>query len=60
MTPAGHAVATEAADDVALAADNVPVLEILTFEPISTISPTNSWPTTIGTGMVFCAHASQL
>ncbi len=32
----------------------------LTLLPTSTISPTNSWPTTMGTGMVFCAQASQL
>ncbi len=31
-----------------------------TFEPTATISPTNSWPTTIGTGIVFWAQASQL
>ena len=27
--------------------------------PSAAISPMNSWPTTIGTGMVACAHASQ-
>ena len=32
----------------------------LTLEPTATISPTNSWPTTIGTGIVCCAQASQL
>ena len=37
-----------------------PTWKSLTFEPTSTISPTNSWPTTIGTGIVFCAQASQL
>ena len=31
-----------------------------TFEPVSTIRPTNSCPTAIGTGMVFCAHSSHL
>ena len=30
------------------------------FEPTAMIRPTNSWPTTIGTGMVFWAQASQL
>ena len=32
----------------------------VTFEPTSTTEPTNSWPTTIGTGMVCCAQASHL
>ena len=36
-----------------------PTLKSLTFEPTSTTSPTNSWPTTIGTGIVSRAHASQ-
>ena len=31
----------------------------LTFEPTSTISPTNSCPITSGTGIVFCAQASH-
>ncbi len=31
-----------------------------TFEPTSTISPTNSWPITIGVWMVRSAQASQL
>ena len=31
-----------------------------TFEPTSTIRPTNSCPITIGTGIVFCAHSSHL
>src|SRR5580692_5333574 len=31
-----------------------------TLEPTATTSPTNSWPTTIGTGIVFCAQASHL
>ncbi len=37
-----------------------PMWKSFTFEPVSTISPTNSWPTTIGTGIVFCAQASHL
>ena len=32
----------------------------LTLAPTATISPTNSWPTTSGTGIVRCAQASQL
>ncbi len=32
----------------------------LTLLPTSTMRPTNSWPITSGTGMVFCAQASQL
>src|ERR1700722_7378215 len=36
-----------------------PTRKSLTFEPTSTISPTNSCPTTIGTGIVFCAQASH-
>ena len=30
-----------------------------TLDPTSTILPEYSWPTIIGTGMVFLAHASQ-
>ena len=37
-----------------------PTWKSLTFEPTSTIWPTNSWPTTIGTGIVFFAQASQV
>ncbi len=36
-----------------------PTFSPRTEEPTSTISPAYSWPTIIGTGMVFCAHASQ-
>ena len=51
---AGQAVAAAAADHVPLAADDVARDgSRSTFEPTSTISPTNSWPTTIGTGIVF-------
>ena len=32
----------------------------LTFDPTATISPTNSWPIVIGTGIVLWAQASQL
>ena len=37
-----------------------PTWKSLTFEPTSTISPTNSCPTTIGTGIVCFAQASQV
>ena len=37
-----------------------PLRKSFTFDPMSTTSPTNSCPTTIGTGIVFCAHASHL
>src|ERR1700677_1586635 len=37
-----------------------PALTPRTSLPTSTISPEYSWPTAIGTGMVFCAQASQL
>src|SRR5690606_31148271 len=37
-----------------------PARKSFTLEPTSTTSPTNSCPTTIGTGIVFCAQASQL
>ena len=61
VAAAGQTVAAAAADDVAFAADDVAdVRSRVTLAPTSTISPTNSWPTTIGTGMVFCAQASQL
>src|SRR5437588_124111 len=36
-----------------------PILNPRTSWPISTIRPTYSWPTCIGTGMVFCAHSSH-
>ncbi len=37
-----------------------PGLKSWTLSPILSILPTNSCPMTIGTGIVFCAHASQL
>src|SRR5580704_2291378 len=37
-----------------------PTLKPRTSLPVSTISPEYSWPTAIGTGTVFRAHASQL
>ena len=36
-----------------------PTAKSLTFEPNPTTSPTNSWPTTIGTGIVFAAQSSH-
>src|SRR5450755_4169280 len=36
-----------------------PILNPRTSCPISTIRPTYSWPTCIGTGIVFCAHSSH-
>ena len=36
-----------------------PTSKSLTFDPNATTSPTNSCPIAIGTGIVFCAHASQ-
>ena len=61
VAAAGQAVAAAAADDVAFAADDVAGVEVArrSSRP-STISPTNSWPITIGTGMVFCAQSSHL
>ena len=60
MPAAGAAVAAVAAGDVAFAGDAVADLEAAHFAADSTISPKYSWPTAIGTGMVFCAHSSQL
>ena len=37
-----------------------PTLKPCTSLPISATTPTNSWPTVMGTGMVFFAHSSQL
>ena len=37
-----------------------PTLKPWTSEPTSATTPTNSWPTVIGTGMVAWAHSSQL
>ena len=37
-----------------------PFFSPFTSEPISTMRPQYSCPTAIGTGMVFCAQASQL
>ncbi len=53
MPPARQAVAAAPADHVPLAAHQVAGGKSATFEPTSTISPTNSCPTTIGTGIVF-------
>src|SRR6266496_305204 len=36
-----------------------PIAKPRTSCPISTISPTYSWPTCIGTGIVFCAQSSH-
>ena len=56
---AGHAVPAPAAGHVALAADEVARVEVADVAPTSTISPTNSWPTTSGGSIVFAAHASH-
>ena len=37
-----------------------PTWKSATLEPKRTTSPTNSWPTTIGTGIVLAAQSSQL
>ncbi len=37
-----------------------PVRKSVTLEPTSTISPTNSWPMTMGTLIVLAAHSSHL
>ena len=37
-----------------------PTAKPRTSWPMATTSPTYSWPTTMGTGMVFCDHSSQL
>ena len=50
MAAAGEAVAAASADDVAFAADELAGLKSVTLEPTATISPTNSWPMTRGTG----------
>ena len=61
VAPAGEAVAAAAADHVAFAADDVAGEEIGHIGADGfTISPTNSWPIAMGTGMVFCAHSSHL
>jgi phosphatidate cytidylyltransferase len=36
------------------------VFVLLCSLTLSSTTPTNSWPIVIGTGIVFCAHASQL
>jgi hypothetical protein len=61
VPPARPAVAALAADDVALARHALPdACSSFTAAPKSATVPTNSWPVTIGTGTVFCAHSSQL
>ena len=60
VPPPGAAVAAVAASDVAFAGDAIAGSKPETSLPTSTISPQYSWPTAIGTGIVFCAHASQL
>ena len=37
-----------------------PTLSPFTLAPSSAITPEYSWPTTSGTGIVRCAHSSQL
>ncbi len=59
MPAAGAAVAALAADDMPSPETRSPTWYLVTAEPTSAISPMNSWPTTIGTGIVFCAHWSQ-
>ena len=60
VAPAGQAVAAAAADHVALAADRGrPARKSATLLPTSTISPTNSWPTTSGGWIVLAAHGSH-
>ena len=45
---------------VSLARDPLATLNSVTAAPNSATSPMNSWPMTIGTWIVFCAHSSQL
>ena len=59
MAPSGQAVAAAAADHVAFAADNLARMKIVDIRAHPTISPTNSCPITIGTGMVARAHSSH-
>ena len=59
MPAPGAAVAAEAADDVPLARDAVADPKRVTAAPVAAMRPTNSWPTTIGTGTVAAAQASQ-
>ena len=49
-----------AADDVPSPEIRSPGAKSSTSSPTSTISPTNSWPIVIGTGMVFCDQSSHL
>ena len=61
MPPAGQAVAAAAADDVPFAADDVAGVEVLDVRARPRRSGRRTrGPTTIGTGIVFCAQASQL
>ena len=61
VTPAGEAIAAMTANDVAFGRDEFAFVEIAdTTLPTRSITPTNSCPMTIGTGIVFCAQASQL
>ncbi len=58
--PAARGAAVHA-DDMALAGDALADLQIVHVASRATaISPAYSWPTTIGTGTVRCAHSSQL
>lgn len=53
-------VAAVTTGNVAFTGDAVANVEAFHFWPMPTTSPTYSWPTTIGTGIVFCDHWSQL
>ena len=60
MPAAGAAVTAIAAGDVAFAGDAVADLQATDFRAHLDDSPQYSWPTAMGTGMVFCAQASHL
>jgi hypothetical protein len=59
LAAAALAVAAVAARDVAFAGHSLPHFQALHAGAERGDLPMNSWPTTIGTGMVACAHASQ-
>ena len=60
MATPGEAVSTATADHMAFGAHDFAGEEVGHVGTTSTISPTNSWPTTMGTGMVACAQSSHL
>ena len=60
VTAPGQTIAAMPAGDMSLADDEIASRKSAHVSTDRSTTPTNSWPMVIGTGIVFCAHASQL